>query len=90
LKGDSFTKNHFVPETSKKFMLPSSDAIGVTFERLVVLEDGTRKYARAKVNIDYDTWMKEIVNKYNLPLQGRWEVYDSSKKRNVPYSGGFE
>ena len=90
MKGDSFTKNHFVKENHKKFMLPTDETISIQFQRLVVLEDGTRKYARATVNCDHDTWMKEIVERFNLPLQGRWMVWDSEAKSNKPYSGGFQ
>jgi len=89
MKGDSFTKNHFVSSTSKKFMLSTEDAVSIQFQRLVVLEDGTKKYARATVNADYDSFM-EIIKKYNLELQGRWEVWNMEKKQNIPYSGGFQ
>jgi hypothetical protein len=90
MKGDSFTKNHFVKQTDKKFMLPTDEAVSIQFQRLVVLQDGTKKFARATVTCDVDTWLKEIVQKFNLPLQGRWQIWDSEKKTNVPYSGGFQ
>jgi len=89
MKGDSFVKNHFVSENSKRQLIVADEVISIQFQRLVTDTDGKKKYARATVNADHEAFM-EIIKKYNLDLQGRWQTWNSEKKTNVPYSGGFQ
>lgn len=86
MKGDSFAVNHFVAKSAKDYMLPTDEVISVQFQKLVTLEDGTNKYARCSFNASHKIMM-EIIEKYGLNTQGRWQIWDASKKKNVGFQG---
>lgn len=85
MKGDTFAVNHFVAKGSKESMIPSDEVVSIQFQVLVTTEDGN-KYARCSFNGSHKVMM-EIIEKYGLNTQGRWQVWDTSKKKNVSYSG---
>lgn len=89
MKGDTFAVNHFVAKNSKEAMLPTDEVINIQFQKLVTLEDGTSKYARCSFNGAHKQMM-EIIKTYNLNTQGRWQVWDKEKKKNVGFQGAIE
>lgn len=86
MKGDTFAVNHFAAKGSKDAMLPTDEVINIQFQRLVTLEDGVTKYARCSFNGNHKVMM-EIIAKYGLNTQGRWQVWDKEKKKNIGFQG---
>jgi hypothetical protein len=84
-KSDVMYKNHFVSKTAKNAQVDGDDRIQIQFSRLERTANG-KKYVRATLNADKEIF-KQIVDKYGLgeSLQGRWEIWDATQKKNVPF-----
>lgn len=79
--------NHAVPKGSEDYLLESQDLYQLQFQRLVKTPEGN-KYARASVNVGHKQFL-EIVEKYGFKLADRWQVWDKTNKKNVPYTEGL-
>ena len=77
-------RNHCVSKQAKDSMVDSEDRVTIQFSRLVMTPEG-KKYIRATINAGKTQFM-EIVKTYGLELSGRWEIWDSTNKKNVAYT----
>ena len=81
---DVMYRNHCVSKQAKDSMVDSEDRVTIQFSRLVMTPEG-KKYIRATINAGKTQFM-EIVKTYGLELSGRWEIWDSTNKKNVAYT----
>ena len=83
MKDDIMYRNHAVSKQAKDSMVDSEDRVIVQFSRLVSTVDG-KKYIRASVNFGVAQF-KEVIKQYGLELSNRWEIWDKTKSKNVPF-----
>ena len=80
---DIMYRNHAVSKTAKDSMIDSEDRVLIQFSRLVMTQEG-KKYIRASINAGKTQFM-EIVKQYGLELAGRWEIWDTTQKKNISF-----